>query len=222
MTATDTQLREPPRVSGDDGGTGHLEELRVDPIALMERVRAECGDVGTFRLADRDVVLVSGADDNEAFFRAPDEVLDQAEAYPFMTPIFGKGVVFDASPERRREMLHNSALRGEHMKGHAATIEGEVQKMIANLGDEGEIELLDFFAELTIYTSTACLIGLKFREQLDHRFAEYYHDLERGTDPLCYVDPYLPIESFKRRDEARVKLVALVQEIMDQRVANPP
>ena len=139
-----------------------------------------------------------------------------------MTPIFGEGVVFDASPERRAEMLHNSALRGEQMKGHAATIEGEVKKIIADWGDEGEIDLLDFFSELTIYTSTACLIGLKFREQLDGRFAHYYHELERGTDPLCYVDPYLPIESFRRRDEARVKLVALVQEIMDGRIANPP
>ena len=108
------------------------------------------------------------------------------------------------------------------MKGHAATIENEVKKIIADWGDEGEIELLDFFSELTIYTSTACLIGLKFREQLDSRFAQYYHQLERGTDPLCYVDPYLDIESFRIRDESRVKLVALVQEIMDGRIANPP
>ena len=79
--------------------------------------------------------------------------------------------MFDANPERRKEMLHNSALRGEQMKGHAATIEGEVNRMIADWGDEGEIDLLDFFAELTIYTSTACLIGMKFREQLDRRFA---------------------------------------------------
>ncbi|QZT60179.1 cytochrome P450, partial [Mycolicibacterium austroafricanum] len=41
------------------------------------------------------------------------------------------------------------------------------------------------------------------------------------TDPLCYVDPYLPIESFRRRDEARVKLVELVQGIMNGRIANP-
>ena len=133
-----------------------------------------------------------------------------------MTPIFGKGVVFDASPERRKEMLHNQALRGEQMKGHAATIAGEVEQMIANWGDEGEIDLLDFFAELTIYTSSACLIGQKFREQLDGRFAALYHELEQGTDPLCYVDPYPPIESFRRRDEARVGLVALVQEIMNR------
>lgn len=191
-----------PRVSGGEEEHGHLEEFRTDPIGLMQRVRDECGDVGYFQLVDKPVILLSGAEANEFFFRSADEDLDQAEAYPFMTPIFGKGVVFDASPERRREMLHNP-MRGEHMKSHATTIEGEVRKMIADWGDEGEIELLDFFAELTIYTSTACLIGLKFRNQLDHRFAEYYHDLERGTDPLCYVDPYLPIESFRRRDEAR-------------------
>jgi sterol 14alpha-demethylase len=211
-----------PRVSGGEQEHGHLEEFRTDPIGLMQRVRDECGDVGWFQLADKHVILLSGAGANEFFFRSADEDLDQAAAYPFMAPIFGKGVVFDASPERRAEMLHNTALRGEHMKGHAATIEAQVKGMVADWGDEGEIDLLDFFAELTIYTSTACLIGVKFRNQLDSRFANFYHDLERGTDPLCYVDPYLPIESFRIRDEARVGLVALVQEIMHQRIANPP
>src|SRR5206468_517135 len=132
-----------PRVSGGEEEHGHLEEFRTDPIDLMKRIRDECGDVGWFQLVDKHVIFLSGAQANEFFFRSSDEDLDQPEAYPFMTPIFGKGVVFDAS-------------------------------------------------------------------------------LERGTDPLCYVDPYLPIESFQRRDEARVKLVALVQEIMDQRLANPP
>jgi sterol 14-demethylase len=219
---TSQQLKEVPRVSGGHEEHGHLEEFRTDPIGLMRRVRDECGDVGLFQLAGKQVVLLSGAEANEFFFRASDDDLDQAEAYPFMTPIFGKGVVFDASPERRKEMLHNAALRGEQMKGHATTIEREVRRMIAGWGDTGEIDLLDFFAELTIYTSTACLIGKKFREQLDYRFARLYHELERGTDPLCYVDPYLPIESFRRRDEARKALVALVQEIMDNRAANPP
>lgn len=215
-------LEEVRRVSGGEDEHGHLEEFRTDPIGLMARVRAECGDVGYFQLAGKKVILLTGAEANEFFFRAADEDLDQAEAYPFMTPIFGQGVVFDASPERRKEMLHNSALRGDHMKSHAATIEREVRRMIADWGDDGEIDLLEFFPELTIYTSTACLIGRKFREQLDSRFAHYYHLLERGTDPLCYVDPYLPIDSFRVRDEARAHLVELVEEIMAGRIANPP
>jgi sterol 14-demethylase len=215
---TSQELKEVPRVSGGQEEHGHLEEFRTDPIGLMQRVRDECGDVGWFQLAGKQVVLLSGAEANEFFFRSADSDLDQAEAYPFMTPIFGKGVVFDTDPERRKEMLHNAALRGEQMKGHAATIENEVRRMIADWGDSGEIDLLDFFAELTIYTSSACLIGTKFRNQLDGRFARLYHELERGTDPLAYVDAYLPIESFRRRDEAREGLVALVQDIIDSRI----
>lgn len=192
----------------------------------MRRVREECGNVGVFQLADKKVVLLSGAEANEFFFRSTDEDLDQQAAYPFMKPIFGEGVVFDASPERRKEMLHNQALRGEQMKGHAATIAHEVDRMVAQWGGDegGEIDLLEFFAELTIYTSSACLIGTKFREQLDGRFAYLYHELEQGTDPpIAYVDAYAPpIESFRRRDEARVQLVALVQEIMNGRIENPP
>jgi sterol 14-demethylase len=188
----------------------------------MRRVRAECGDVGTFDLAGRPVVLLSGADANEYFFRAPDEDLDQASAYPFMTPIFGKGVVFDASPERRREALRNQALRGDMMRGHAQTIADEVDAMVAPWTEAGEIDLLDWFAELTIYTSSACLIGTKFRRELDGRFAALYHELERGTDALAFVDPYAPIDSFRRRDAARAGLVTLVEEIMAGRAASPP
>ncbi len=205
-----------------DTGHGHLDELRVDPIGLLQRVRDECGDIGRFRLADRDVVLVSGAEANEQFFRAPDSTLDQAAAYPFMTPIFGKGVVFDASPEERQQMLKNQALRGDMMRGHAATIEAEIVRMVSAWGDEGEIDLLDWFAELTIYTTSSCLIGRRFRDELDGSFARHYHDLERGTDALAYVDPYADIESFRRRDAARVELVGLVQAIIDRRVAAGP
>ena len=219
---TSTTVPEVSYVVPDDGH-GHLAEMRVDPIGLFERVRAECGDIGRFRLADKDVVLVSGAEANEQFFRAPDSTLDQAAAYPFMTPIFGKGVVFDASPEERQQMLKNQALRGDMMRGHATTIEAEIRRMVAGWGangeESGEIDLLDWFAELTIYTTSACLIGKPFREELDSSFAHHYHDLERGTDALAYVDPYLDIESFRIRDAARERLVELVQGIIDRRVA---
>jgi sterol 14alpha-demethylase len=212
-------IRALPRIAGDD----HLEDLRHDPIGLMWRVRNGCGPVGVFKLADRDVVLCTGAEANEAFFRAPEDVLDQAEAYPFMKPIFGPGVVFDAPPERRREMLHNQALKDSFMRGHASKIQHEVEQMVARGGDTGDIDLLDWFAELTIYTSSACLIGKRFRDELDGRFAHLYHDLEQGTDAIAFVDPYAPIESFRKRDEARAGLVQLVEAIISKReAAGPP
>jgi sterol 14alpha-demethylase len=61
---TETTLRKPPRVSGGEGENGHLGEFSCDPIGLMARVRAECGDVGELTLAERDVVLLTAPSSN--------------------------------------------------------------------------------------------------------------------------------------------------------------
>src|SRR5215831_10212351 len=130
--------------------------LRRRPIELFERVRRECGEIGEMSFAGSRVVLLTGEAAQEAFFRSSDEQLDQAAAYPFMTPIFGKGVLFDATPEQRRQGLRNQSLRDSFMRGHAEVIAAETERMMAGLGDSGELDLLDFFSELTIYTSSSC------------------------------------------------------------------
>jgi sterol 14-demethylase len=213
---------EPPRASGGLPFLGHLLELRRAPIALFQRVRDECGEIGEIRLARQPVVMLSGEAAQEAFFRAPDEQLDQAAAYPFMTPIFGRGVVFDASPEQRKQALRNQALRDKMMRGHAQSIAAETERAIAGFGDSGTIDLLDFFAELTLYTSSTCLIGQTFREELSRDFAHDYHELEKGTDAFAYVNPYLPLPSFRRRDRARARLVERIGAIVERRKAAGP
>ena len=157
----------------------------------MRRVRAECGDVGEFRLADRDVVLLTGAEANEWFFRAPEELLDQAEAYPFMTPDLRRGGGLRRSP---RAASGDAPQPGPARQVHARPRLHHRRRGGAPWWPAGPtratIDLLDWFAELTIYTSSACLIGRKFRRELDQRFARLYHDLEQGTDAIAYVDPY--------------------------------
>jgi sterol 14-demethylase len=161
--------------------------------------------------------MLSGEKAQEAFFRATDEQLDQAAAYPFMTPIFGRGVLFDATPEQRKQAVRNRSLRDQFMRGHAEMIAAETERMLARFGDAGEFDLLDFMAELTIYTSTACLIGKEFREELDGRIYSLFYELERGTDAIAYVNPDLPLPAFRKRDRARRELVALIEEIFAKR-----
>ena len=212
----------PPRLSRGLPGLGHLLELRRAPIDLFWRVRNECGEVGEINLAGSHVTLLSGAEAQEAFFRAPDEQLDQGLAYPFMKPIFGAGVVFDLPVEQRKRAIRTRALRDDHMRGHAEVIAAETEKMCDRLADSGEIDLLEFFGELTTYTSTATLIGQEFRDDLALKgveFASAFQDLERGTDAFAYVNPYLPLPSFWARDKARKTLVRLITEILDSREA---
>jgi sterol 14-demethylase len=207
------------RLSGGVPLLGHLLELRRDPIHLLQRCRDECGEVGELRLAGQSLVMLYGETAQEAFFRAPDEQLDQAAAYPFMKPVFGPGVVFDATPEQRKQALRNRSLRDQAMRGHAETIAGETERMLASWSDAGAIDLLDFFAELTIYTSSTALIGKEFREELQPELVGIFQDLERGTDAIAYVNPNLPLPSFRKRDRARAKLVSILQGVFDRRAA---
>ena len=207
----------PPGASGRLPLLGHLLALRRDPIGLMQRVHDECGEIGEMDLAGHRVVMLYGAAAQEAFFRAPDEQLDQAAAYPFMTPVFGPGVVFDATPDQRKQAMRNQALRDSFMRGHAERIAAEVDRMTSGWGESGEIDLLDFFAELTIYTSTTCLIGPGFRDELDASYVPLFMDLERGTDAIAYVNPYLPLPSFRKRDRARLEIVRRLEAIFVRR-----
>jgi sterol 14-demethylase len=89
--------------------------------------------------------------------------------------------------------------------------------MVADWGDSGEIDILEFMKELTIYTSSHCLLGDEFRYELNEEFAKIYHDLEKGVNPLAFVFPYLPLPVFRRRDRARVRLQELVTGIIAKR-----
>jgi sterol 14-demethylase len=198
-------------------GLGHLLELRRAPIELFWRVRDECGEVGEMSFAGNRVVLLTGPDAQEAFFRAPDEQLDQAAAYPFMTPVFGEGVVFDGTPEQRKQAMKNQSLRDKLMRGHAEVIASETRRMMETLGDAGEIDLLDFFSELTLYTSSACLIGKQFRNELSGEYFPVFYDLEKGTDAIAYVNAHLPLPAFRARDRARRKLVEMLSGIFERR-----
>ncbi len=206
-----------PRVSGGLPGLGHLLELRRDPIALMRRIHEECGEIGEMNLAGERIAMLYGETAQEAFFRAPEEQLDQAAAYPFMKPIFGAGVVFDATPEQRKQALRNQSLRDKMMRGHSETVSAETERMVSNWATQGTLDALDFFSELTIYTSSACLIGKPFRQELGPEYVEIFKDLERGTDALAYVNAHLPIPAFWRRDRARKRLVAHLESIFERR-----
>ena len=198
---------------------GHILEFGKNPHEFMMRLREKLGDVAEFKMFHQDMVLLTGDKASEAFYRAADEVLDQGAAYKIMTPIFGHGVVFDAPIKRKNQQLQMlmPALRDKPMRTYSDLIVEEVEGLISGWGDSGEIDLLEFTKELTIYTSSHCLLGPEFRHELNKEFAEIYHDLERGIQPIAYVFPNLPLPVFRRRDKARARLQSLVTEIMERR-----
>ena len=218
-------MRPIPQLVGAGRRFGQLQALRHDPLRLFQRLRDECGELGQFRLLDRDVVFFSGAEAQEVFFRQSDNVFDpQPTSNELMRPIFGEGVVYDAPPEKRREMIRSPALRDANLRQSAEIIAAETERMCNTLGEAGEIDLLDFTAELTIYTSSSCLIGKPFREELTPEFGRRYFELELGTDGIGYLNSGVNIENFRARDRAKQRLDELIGGIIERRLAlsDPP
>jgi sterol 14-demethylase len=219
LNASPAPGKEPPRLKGGLPLLGHMISFARNPYGFMKRAHDEAGEVVAFKMFSQRIVLLTGAEASHAFYRAPDEQLDQSAAYKLMTPIFGEGIVFDAPLHRKDEQLKMlmPSLQMSAMKQHSSKIVQEVEDMIASWGETGEVELVEFMKQLTINTASHCLLGREFRYEMSNEFASIYHDLEKGVNPLAYHYPYLPIPAFKKRDRARARLQKLVGGIVQKR-----
>ena len=134
----------PPRVGGAVPGGGHMAEFGANPAAFLMRAWRECGELAEFDLQGQPTVLMTGPEASEAFCRAPDEQLSQSEAYEFMTPIFGEGVIFDAPLHKKDQQLaiQTMALRHQNMKSYARVISEEVRRFSDAWGECGEFDVV--------------------------------------------------------------------------------
>tara|TARA_R110002072_G_scaffold23437_1_gene81099 strand:- start:9426 stop:10772 length:1347 start_codon:yes stop_codon:yes gene_type:complete len=212
----------PPRVSGEKPGAGHMEEFGENFARFLMRCNAECGELAEFNMGGQQTVLMSGPDAQEAFLKTLDNKLSRAAAYQATVPVFGKGVIFDAPPEKMKTQLkiQVDALRYQNMKHYSTIISREVEDWVASWGDEGELDFLDEFLRLTLHTATHCLLGADFRYQLTDEFRELYHALEKGLQAIAFVDPYMQQPIFEARDRARERLQELIGGIIAERRAN--
>ncbi|NQX87340.1 MAG: cytochrome P450 [Halioglobus sp.] len=220
--AVTPEMRLPPKVSGEKPDIGHMEEFNGNFARFLMRCKAECGELAEYNMAGQRTVLMSGPEAQEAFLKGLDKKLSRAAAYQATVPVFGRGVIFDAPPERMKTQLkiQVDALRYQNMRSYAAVIAQEVQDWVSGWGEEGELDFLDEFIGLTLNTACHCLLGADFRYKMTEEFKALYHDLEKGLQAIAFVDPYLQQPLFEARDNARERLQELISEIITERRAN--
>ena len=92
----------PPLLEGAQPLVGHILPFQKDPVQLMFDGKRRYGNVFSIHLVGTTAAVLLGAEGNEAVFRAPDDQLNPKEAYKLMTPIFGKGIAYDATDDTMR------------------------------------------------------------------------------------------------------------------------
>jgi len=202
---------------------GTIVEFATSPVKLVQRCYEDYGPVFTVPFLHKRLTFLVGPEAQEPFFKAPDETLSQNEVYGFMKPVFGPGIVYDATKKNRQVQFQSMAngLRTARLKGYTAKIERETRMYLDTWSDEGELDLFHALSELTILTSSRCLHGDDVRENLFKEVSELYHDLDQGLTPLTVFFPNAPTAAHKKRNAARAKMVELFSKVIKNRRDNP-
>lgn len=202
---------------------GNSVAFGKDPVAFLKAGRAYAGDLFRFQLLGQQVVFACGARAHETVFKAEDSTLNPGDAYPFMKPIFGPGIGFDAEPEEmdRQMGLLAQYLTSAHLRRYPGLMEAEIDAYIERWGDEGEVGLVPAVTELVAAVSSRCLLGHEMRRTMGSDTVGLYRDMASGMRLAGLLNPRLPLPSFRRRDRARRRIAQKLQQVIDARRSGP-
>jgi sterol 14-demethylase len=210
----------PPMISGALPVVGHVFEMLRDRQGLFKRGHAEQGDLFTIKLGPQYAVVVTGSEYNRKFYTETDKSLNMQDGYAFLREAIGE-VLFTASPAdyyNQRPVLQQ-VFRRERMTDYITAMNIEVQRWLDSLGQAGEVDISDAMLTLTQYVAGRTLIGPEYETELGDAFWKEYIDISKSLDTV--LPPTLPLPKFRRRDRAKKKIHATLNQIIQKRRDHP-
>lgn len=209
-----------PYVSGSLPILGHAIEFQRDRTKLMKRGYAEHGELFSYKLASRNVAVLSGPENQRTFFMETDGKLNIQEPYRFLSAMF-EDALFLAPHEQYLEQrpMVLELFKRQKMVEYIDIIQEQVQKMLDRWGEAGEIELTEEIGHLVQEVAGNCFLGAEVHEQVGREFWDAYAVLGAALDPV--LPPNLPLPKFRNRDKAKARMKEIIQPIVAERRANP-
>ncbi|KAL0488986.1 sterol 14-alpha-demethylase [Acrasis kona] len=200
---------------------GHIVGFGMHPVKFIQDGRKKFGDMFTARILNKDMTFLTHPDVYDLFFKGTDDELGLREVYKFMTPVFGKGVVYDADSQMMMEQVKfvSSGLTTQRFHHFVDVFEEEVDNKIKQLGETGTFGCTDTMADLIIFTASRSLLGNGIREFLETKgLGTLYHDLDAGISALSFFYPGIPQG---QRDRASTAIRSIFSELIEKRKLNP-
>ncbi|KAG2365574.1 hypothetical protein BDR07DRAFT_1481188 [Suillus spraguei] len=202
-----------------------------DPLNFFFKCREKYGDVFTFTLLGRKVTVALGVKGNNFVLGGKSTAFSAEDAYTHLTtPVFGKDVVYDVPNEvfMEQKKFVKVGLSTESFRAYVSMFEQEVDVFMRSdqafiiwqmndINEWGCFDVTDVMAQITILTASRTLQGKEVRSGLDKSFSALYNDLDGGFTPLNFMFPNLPLESYRRRDEAHKKMSQYYTDIIRKR-----
>jgi len=213
-------IQMPSTVSGALPLIGHALEMLKDRETLFKRGYAEHGNAFTMNIGPMKAIVLSGEEYNRFVFNETDKAFNVQDGYQFLRPSFGENffIVSHESYLNMRPVIQE-LFRRQPMVAYVEAMNKEVQLWLDSLGEEGETDLTTDMLNLTQYVVGRAFIGDNFREEVGDEFWGLYESISISLDFV--LPPKLPIPKFVKRDRARIKMIEILNRIIDDRRANP-
>uniref|UniRef100_A0A7R9YCA4 Uncharacterized protein n=1 Tax=Pinguiococcus pyrenoidosus TaxID=172671 RepID=A0A7R9YCA4_9STRA len=223
LTLVDFALhpKAPPRSNGIFPVLSNAIGFASHPVKFIEKRFRQSGPVFTCSFGAVNLTFLIGPDASAPFYKAKDDQLDQGQVYGFMTPVFGRDVVYDAPLVKRQHQIRQTAvaLRSSRLEQYVPMIVKETVQFTKAWGNEGSLDVLTDLSVLTIMTASRCLHGDDVRENMFDEVSRLYHDLDKGITPLSFFWPTAPTAAHAKRDAARVEMMRLFTRALEKRDA---
>ncbi|MEV4502079.1 cytochrome P450 [Streptomyces klenkii] len=203
---------------------GPLPAFHRAPVTLLHAARNRVGNTFAFPLLGQEIVFVCGPEAHAEVFEADEAVLSPREAYAFMTPVFGPGIAYAATPQEMDAQIApmRPALASRNLGAYARVMEAAVRAQVARWPAEGEIDLLAELNHMTVTIATRCLIGEEFHRGMGPELPRLYRELESGIRLAGLLGPKAPTPAFRRRDRARAAIAEAIGKVIAERRARRP
>lgn len=195
---------------------GNTLEFQKDRKLMLERGYEQFGTMFSIQLVTQKMAILFGEEAARIFFEKTDTALRMDKAYGMLKALFGD-IAFTAPPEfyrRQRPILH-MPFKGSKMGGYLTIMEEEVTAWLTSLGNSGEIELVESLGPVIQNVAAHALMGKDFRQRVGRDFWEQYAYLGKALDVV--LPPNLPLPKFIRRDRAKKRIRAMIQQVIDVR-----
>ncbi|KAI0541868.1 cytochrome P450 [Xylaria digitata] len=203
---------------------GNAIEYGIDPFDFYRRCRAKHGDIFTFVLLGKHMTVCLGPEGNEFVLNGRISDVNAEEIYgPLTTPVFGSDIIYDCPNAKLMEQKKfvKFGLTQQALEAHVPLIEKEVLSYLASnpkfRGASGKVNVSAAMSEITIFTAGRALQGAEVRKKLTADFAELYHDLDMGFQPINFLMPWAPLPQNRRRDAAHLKMRSVYMDLINDR-----
>jgi sterol 14alpha-demethylase len=230
----DKSKKSPPTVPSWLPFFGNIVEFSQRPIDFLvagyKKVSSSCcrfsqyGPVFRFRMFGRHCTYLLGPDAVQLFFNSDNAELNAEDVYANLTvPVFGKGVAYDV-PNKvfcEQKKIMKTGLTEDRFRTYVPLITEEVNSYVKRWGQSGKVDFYEALSEIVIRTASRCLLGDAVRSNLSDEIGHVFNDLDAGFTPEAWLLPsWLPLPSFRRRDNAHLRMKAIFVKCIQERRAS--